>query len=90
MGKTNRSDLREDESLAEEVRKYQCLYDKCDPGYKEWDRKRNAWKAVEEVLVFTVTKSHLLNQIVIAALLLPIFKYIAYPHSPLFTCTTSS
>ena len=52
MGKTNRSDLRDDESLAEEVRKYPCLYAKCDPGYKERDRKRNAWKAVEEALGF--------------------------------------
>ena len=50
MGKTNKCDLEEDECLAEEVRKYPCLYDKSDPGYKERDRKKNAWKAVEEAV----------------------------------------
>lgn len=39
--------LTEDEKLAEEVRKYSCLYDKADKGYKERDRVKNAWKEVE-------------------------------------------
>ena len=42
--------IQEDEILAEEVRKYPCLYDKSDSGYKERDRVKNAWKAVENVL----------------------------------------
>ena len=47
VGKRN---IQEDEILAEEVRKYPCLYDKSDSGYKERDRVKNAWKAVENVL----------------------------------------
>lgn len=42
--------IQEDEILAEEVRKYPCLYDKSDSGYKERDRVKNAWKAVENEL----------------------------------------
>ena len=49
MGRTSRT-IEEDESLSEEVQKYACLYDKSDKGYKERDRVRNAWKAVEEAL----------------------------------------
>ena len=48
MGKTNKCNIREDEILAETVKKYKCLYDKSCEGYKEKDRCRNAWKAVEE------------------------------------------
>ena len=46
VGKRN---IQEDEILAEEVRKYPCLYDKSNSGYKERERDRlkNAWKAVE-------------------------------------------
>ena len=33
MGKTNKYNLREGETLAEVVKKYQCLYDKRFPGY---------------------------------------------------------
>ena len=43
MGRTTR-DIEEDEVLAVEVRKYPCLYDKSEKGYKERDRVRNAWK----------------------------------------------
>ena len=32
--------------------KYQCLYDKSFPGYKERDRRKNACKAVEEEIGF--------------------------------------
>ena len=38
MGKTNKCNLREDETLAEVVKKCQCLYDKSFPGYKERDQ----------------------------------------------------
>ena len=50
MGKTNKCDIREDESLAYKVQKYPCLYDKSDRGYKERDRKANAWREIEESL----------------------------------------
>ena len=50
MGKANKCNLEEDEILAEEMRKYPCLYDKADKGCKERDRKANAWKSVEEAL----------------------------------------
>ena len=36
--KTNKCNLREDETLAEVIKKYQCLYDKSFPEYKERDR----------------------------------------------------
>ena len=42
MGKTNKCNLREDETLAEVVKKYQCLFDKNFSGYKERDRYKNA------------------------------------------------
>ena len=48
MGKTNKCNLREDETLAEVVKKYRCLFDKNFPRYKERDRYKNAWKAVDE------------------------------------------
>ena len=47
VGKRN---IQEDEILAEEVRKYPWSYDKSDNGYKERDRVKNTWKAVENVL----------------------------------------
>ena len=48
MGKTNKCNLREDETIEEVVKKYQWLYDKSFPGYKERDQCKNAWKGVEE------------------------------------------
>ena len=42
--------IKDDERLAEEVRKYTCLYDKADKGYKENERVTKAWKAIEETL----------------------------------------
>ena len=42
--------IKDDEHLAEEVRKYTCLYDKTDKGYKEKERVTEAWKAIEETL----------------------------------------
>ena len=50
MGRTNKSDLFEDESLSNEVQKYLCLYDKGNKGYKERDRRSNAWRRVESEL----------------------------------------
>ena len=50
MGRTNKSDLFEDESLSNEVQKYPCLYDKGNKGYKERDRRPNAWRRVESEL----------------------------------------
>ena len=46
--KTNKCNLREDKTLAEVIKKYQCLHDKIFPRYKERDWCKNAWKAVEE------------------------------------------
>ena len=50
MGRTKKCDLREDESLAEAVREFRCLYDKSCKEYREKDRVANAWKKVEEEL----------------------------------------
>ena len=38
------------EGVAEEVKKYPCLYDKTLSEYKDKLAKRNAWKKVEEML----------------------------------------
>ena len=46
----NKCNIQEDEILVEEVRKYPCFYNKADKGYKERDRKKNAWKAVDDEL----------------------------------------
>ena len=49
MWNTNRCNLREDDgTLAEIVKKYQCLCDKSFPEYKERDWCKNAWKTVDE------------------------------------------
>ena len=50
MGRTNKCDLKEEEFLAESVRKFPCLYDKSCKEYREKDRVANAWKKVEEEL----------------------------------------
>ena len=42
--------LQEDEALANVVQKFSCLYDKSNKGYKEIDRKKNAWRQVETSL----------------------------------------
>ena len=44
--------IQEEECLAEEVRKYACLYDKTSKFYKDKNRKINAWRKVEEALGF--------------------------------------
>ena len=38
--------LKQEELLAEEVKKYPCLYNKADKSYKEHDLIRNAWESV--------------------------------------------
>ena len=45
-----KSNLKEEERLAEEIRKFPCLYDKSNEGYKEKDRKKNTWREVENTL----------------------------------------
>ena len=40
MGKTNQCRIQEDEILAEEVRKFPCLYDKSNSGYKDNIREK--------------------------------------------------
>ena len=50
MGKTNinKWSLKESETLAEIVKKYQCLYNKSFPGCKVKLLCKNAWKAVDD------------------------------------------
>ena len=36
--------MKEEEQLAEVIRKFPCLYDENNEGYKEKDRKKNAWQ----------------------------------------------
>ena len=40
----------EDEDVAENVRKFPCLYDKSSMDYKDKRAKKNAWHQVEENL----------------------------------------
>ena len=46
MGRTDKINIQEDEELAEEVRKYLCLYDKTSEHYKYKRKVANAWKRV--------------------------------------------
>ena len=39
------------ERLTEELQKYPCLYEKGNRGYKNRDRKENAWRVVEQFLM---------------------------------------
>ena len=48
MGKTNKCNLRKDETIEEVVKKYQCLYEKGSPWRKERDQCKNAWKGVKK------------------------------------------
>ena len=41
MGQKNKTSLDEDECLAIEVRKYPCLYNKKDGGFKDMAKKGN-------------------------------------------------
>ena len=40
-------DIREDELLSIEIRKYPCLFNKSNAGYKEKDRVENARKEID-------------------------------------------
>ena len=50
FGNMLKSNLKEEKKLVEEIRKLPCLYDKGNEGYKEKDRKKNAWREVENTL----------------------------------------
>ena len=39
--------MQDAERLAEGLQKYPCLYGKGNKGYKERDRKKTVWRAVE-------------------------------------------
>ena len=43
-------DIREYEQLFIEIRKYPCLFDRSNAGYKEKDRVENAWKEIDNSL----------------------------------------
>ena len=40
-------DIREDELLSIEIRKYPCLFNKSNAGYREKDRVENARKEID-------------------------------------------
>ena len=46
----NICDIQEDEILSIEVQNYPCLFDKANSGYKEKDRKKNAWREIDKEL----------------------------------------
>ena len=41
-------DIREDEQLSIEIRKYPCLFNISNAGYKEKDRAENVWKEIND------------------------------------------
>ena len=47
MVKSNKSNLKEDERLAKQVRKFPYVYDKRDESYQEKSRKKNLRSAVK-------------------------------------------
>ena len=50
---TNRFTLfNEDEALAEEAKKFSCLYHKSSQSYRETDIVRNAWLGVAKKIKF--------------------------------------
>ena len=50
MGRKSSMNMMEEEELAENVRKYTCLYDKSSEDYKNKIKVLNAWKAVDSAL----------------------------------------
>ena len=44
--------LKQEELLAEEFKKYPCLYNKPDKFYKESDAIKNAWESVSSAQEF--------------------------------------
>ena len=49
--KENEKHVQDAECLAEELQKYPCLYEKGNNRCKERDRKENAWRVVERLLI---------------------------------------
>ena len=43
-------DIREDEQLSIEIRKYPCLFDKSNAECKGKDRVKNTWKEIDNSL----------------------------------------
>ena len=43
-------DIREDKKLSIEIRKYPCLFDKPNTGYKEKGQVENGWKEIDNSL----------------------------------------
>ena len=39
-------DIKEDEQLSIKIRKYPCLFNTSNAGYKKKDRVENAWKYI--------------------------------------------
>ena len=50
--KSRKLSSEEKEILAVQVKKYPCLFDKTDKGYKEKDCVANAWEAVASSVEF--------------------------------------
>ena len=46
-----RKHIQDVKCMAEELQKYPCLNQRGNKGYKEIDRKENAWRAVEQFLI---------------------------------------
>jgi len=53
--------LDKEEKLAFEVKKYPCLFDKTDKGYKERDCIANAWKEVADSLEFLESGKYIMH-----------------------------
>ena len=52
MADRRKLSLGNEEKLSFQVKKFPCLFDKTDKGYKEKDCTSNAWKAVADSLDF--------------------------------------
>ena len=48
MDKTNQCSWKGNEELAEEVRKYPCIFDKSDSSYNDKLRKLDVWNKMDE------------------------------------------
>ena len=52
FGNMIESNLKEDERIVEEVRKFYCLYGKGNKRYKEKDWKKNVWFEKDNALSY--------------------------------------
>ena len=59
--KQTRLSIDKEELLTFEVKKYPCLFDKANKGYKEKDCVANAWKEIDKELSFTKNGMFLFN-----------------------------